>query len=393
MKFEEEWFKPDFYMPEIKIDNKDEFINNEINEREIKLKISAKDEKNNLLDRINVYVNGVPIYGTNGIDIRDENIFNIEKEIGVQLNDSVNKIEVSVLNHAGVESLKDNIEVTYTGNKVEPKTYFIGIGVSEYQDEDWRLNYAAKDIRDLAEKYKNKATIDTLIDEQATRENILKLKNKLLNTEVDDEVIIALSGHGILNDSNDFYYATWDMDFTKPEKNGLLYDDLDKLLDSIPARKKVLLIDACNSGEVDKDEIRDVKLKMENKEIAEKNDGEKGDTIRLKKVQEKSIVGLKNSFEIMQEIFVNLTRGNGAVVISAARGYQSALEKERYGSRGGNGAFTACILELIDSKKPGEHITVSELKEYVIKRVEEMTDGEQVPTTRSENLIYDFIVW
>ena len=55
--------------------------------------------------------------------------FNIEKEIDVQLNDSANKIEVSVLNHAGVESLKDNLDLTYAGKKEEPKTYFIGIGV------------------------------------------------------------------------------------------------------------------------------------------------------------------------------------------------------------------------------------------------------------------------
>jgi hypothetical protein len=78
-------------------------------------------------------------------------------------------------------------------------------------------------------------------------------------------------------------------------------------------------------------------------------------------------------------------------VISAARGYQSALEKKSYGS--GNGAFTACILELINSKKSGEHITVSELKEYVIKRVEEITYGAQVPTSRRENLAFDFVIW
>ena len=75
MEYEEEWFKPDFYMPEIKIENKDEFNNYESNERDIKLKISAKDEKGNSLDRINVYINGVPIFGTNGIDLTGENVF------------------------------------------------------------------------------------------------------------------------------------------------------------------------------------------------------------------------------------------------------------------------------------------------------------------------------
>ncbi len=389
MNFKEEWFKPDFHLPELKIVDKDNLDGKEITQRNISFNIQAYDSLNNL-DRINVFMNGVPVYGTGGINLRENksNVFN--ENIEVELSDSTNKIEVSVLNSAGVESLKDFVEVAYIGKKEEPKTYFIGIGVSEYQNERWKLNYAAKDIRDLAGLYNNKAIIDTFIDEQATRENILKLKEKLLTTKVDDEIIIALSGHGILNDSNDFYYATWDMDFTNPGKKGLLFDDLDNLLDSIPARKKVLLIDACNSGELDKDKIQNAELRIKNEEITEKND-RKGDPIELENVQSKSTLGLMNSFELMQEIFVNLTRGNGAIVISAARGYQSALEDKSFGS--GNGAFTACILEFIKSKNPGEHITVGELKNYVIKRVEEITNGKQKPTSRRENLSYDFVVW
>jgi len=390
MNFREEMFKQDFYLPELKIVDKDSLDGKEITQRNISFDIQAFDSYNNL-DRINVFVNGVPVYGTSGINLRENNVKEYNDKIEVELSDSTNKIEVSVLNSAGVESLKDFIDVTYTGEKEEPNTYFIGIGVSNYQNKAWKLNYAAKDIRDLAGLYENKAIIDTLIDEPATRENILKLKEKLLNTKVDDEVIIALSGHGILSYSNDFYYATWDMDFSNPEKNGLLFDDLDKLLDSIPARKKVLLIDACNSGEVDKETIQNAELRKENEEITEINNGKKGDPIELENVQAKSKLGLKNSFELMQEIFVNLTRGNGAIVISAARGYQSALEKESYGS--GNGAFTACIIELFRSKNSGEHITVGELKEYVFKRVEEITNGAQKPTSRRENLTYDFAVW
>jgi hypothetical protein len=74
----------------------------------------------------------------------------------------------------------------------------------------------------------------------------------------------------------------------------------------------------------------------------------------------------------MQEIFINLTRGNGA--------------------------FTACIIEALTEKKSelsdkNGHITISKLKDYVIKRVEEITKGRQKPTTRTENLEYDFVVW
>jgi hypothetical protein len=38
-------------------------------------------------------------------------------------------------------------------------------------------------------------------------------------------------------------------------------------------------------------------------------------------------------------------------------------------------------------------ITVSELNDYVSKRVKELTQGKQNPTSRKENLLFDYRVW
>jgi hypothetical protein len=41
----------------------------------------------------------------------------------------------------------------------------------------------------------------------------------------------------------------------------------------------------------------------------------------------------------------------------------------------------------------GDGITVNELKNFVSDQVEKYTDGRQRPTTRKENLDYDWKIW
>ena len=97
-------------------------------------------------------------------------------------------------------------------------------------------------------------------------------------------------------------------------------------------------------------------------------------------------LGTKNSFELMQEVFVNVGRSTGATIISAAAGTQFALERGDLK----NGVFTYSILELMNSTPT---ITVSDLKKYVNQRVPALTHGMQVPTSRNENLVMDWRVW
>ena len=62
-----------------------------------------------------------------------------------------------------------------------------------------------------------------------------------------------------------------------------------------------------------------------------------------------------------------------------------------------NGVFTYTILsglknETADQNKDGK-VTVTELKDFVSKEVERLTDGAQKPTSRRENLEFDFVIW
>ncbi len=104
-------------------------------------------------------------------------------------------------------------------------------------------------------------------------------------------------------------------------------------------------------------------------------------------------VAIKTSFDLMQELFTNVSKGSGAVIISAAAGNSYALESDEWK----NGVFTYCLLYGMKSKRADLNgdgvITVNELKEYVSKEVERLTNGAQKPTSRSENLEFDFKVY
>jgi uncharacterized caspase-like protein len=310
----------------------------------------------------------------------------------VALTAGANKIEVSVTNSKGSESLRSIAKVNCEIKAVIPSLYLVSIGVSNYTNSDYNLKYAAKDALDisnytetLGDKYSD-VHIIKLLNKEVTVANVREIKKTLVKTNVSDVVIVFFAGHGLLDDNFNYYLATHNIDFNNPSKNGLSYENLEGLLDGIPARKKLLLMDACHSGEIDKDDLeKTTSNNSENVKVTSR--GAIGVNLKSNKI------GLKNSFELMQMLFADLRRGTGAMVISSASGVEFAYEGEEWE----NGVFTYALLEGLksgnsDFNKDNE-ISVSELRNYVINRVYDLTNGKQNPTARKENLEFDFKVW
>lgn len=391
--FTEAMLGGDFHVPDVRIVSKTVPVTTSA--ARLTFQVEAEDDRYKL-DRVNVWVNDVPVYGIGGISVKSEQTQRVSKSVEVTLHGERNKIQVSCLNEKGVESYKESAEVLYTGGAAAGVVHYIGIAVSEYQDAAFNLTYAVKDVNDLSATIKAKfpnLKLTLLTNKDATKENILKLKSQLMQTGVGDKVIISLSGHGLLDKDLDFYYATYDIDFSHPEKRGLLYDDLESILDGIPARDKLMLVDACHSGEVDKESAvlaedtgtQDAKVKDASvKEIAARG---------VATIVETSQVGLENSFELMQEVFSDLARGNGAVVISAAGGKEFAFESAEWN----NGVFTYAIRKGLEKKEADAdgdgRVSVSELQTYTRNTVEKLTGGRQKPTSRRANLENDFKLW
>jgi WD40 repeat protein len=346
----------------------------------LSVRISATD-KLYKLDRLNIWVNDVPLYGSRGMDLQNRNARSYDTTITIRLSAGRNQLKTSVTNRNGVESYRSPLVVNYkpVTSPVE-KVYFIGIGIDRFADTSKNLQYSRKDIRDLSFKFKEKygesLFVDTLFNERVTVSNVKALKQKLQQTSVNDKVIVSYSGHGVLDKEYDYFLSTYNINFDRPGEKGLHYDELENLLDGIPARRKLLLIDACHSGELDKEEMAQLSASSDTLAIL----GVKGGKPRRTGT---TSVGMKNSFELMQSLFVNVGKSTGATIISAAAGTQFALERGDLK----NGVFTYSILEAID-KDP--NIRISDLKKIVGERVERLTNGLQKPTSRNETITSDW---
>jgi uncharacterized protein YecT (DUF1311 family) len=388
----EDMLLPDFHLPEIEIVGD---LPSSIAESELALKIKASDSKYPL-NRLRLYVNNVPVNGKEGELLRDAKSQNLERTIPIKLAVGRNKIQVSVVNSAGAESLYANAEVTCTAQRSKPTLYAVATGVSEYTNPQWNLKYAAKDARDILERVKARSGSSygeikdlLLTDREVTKESLGKIREFLSKATVDDTVLLFVAGHGLLDSKYDYYFGTSDIDFENPSANGIAFEEFDDLLAELPCLRKSLLIDTCHAGELDEDEKKMLAGAQANPSqvVAMLPTGARGMTI-------KPIEGARGKsewYDRLQGLFVDLRRGSGSTILSSSAGAEYALES----SEQKNGLFTYAVLEALDGKEGSDankdgSVTMSELADYVKTRVAALTNNKQSPNVRRVNLEGDF---
>lgn len=355
--------------------------------------VTLKDNKN-LLVNCKGFINGVPFSSRNGVRLaeiaKSPVIHEMTIRLSVKLNAGKNLIEVICSNEKGIESNKASFEIFYEGDKNhKPDLYLIGIGAGTYKTEGYNLKYPSKDIKEVAEIFTNKkdmfAKVHTVLltNEEVTKANVLKIKTLLDSSDIEDQVIIYWSGHGILNKELDYYLATYDIDFANPALAGMPYGELENMLDNIPARKRLLFIDACHSGELDKEETSWV--------TNSNADGGKVAIYTNKSTIKKDKVVTAST--LFNEVFADIRRHSGANIISASGGAEFALEGDSWS----HGVFTYSLLKGLSEKQADLNkdgfVSVSELQSYLQLKVSQLTHGQQKPTSRSENLVNDWRLW
>ena len=357
--------------------------------KRINIKIEAEDKKS-YLERINVYVNDVPIYGKKGLKVAKRK--RLQQSVDVILEPGRNVIEIEALNTEGSYSKQISHTITSSYETNKPDLYLISLGVSKYNTEAMNLSYADKDAQDVVNALSsNKGSfanihVDLVVNEELTKQNLVSLKNKLKNSKVNDRVIIFIAGHGIVTEELDYYLATAKTDFQSPVSNSIPYEAIEDLIDGIPARRRLILLDACHSGEIDD----------ENAELVKNSrsiDGEVKFRSHPKEKVVSSSLQKEEIFNMMRRWFVDLNDRSGATVLASSSGIEFSMEGEQWE----NGVYTYCLLKglkegLADTN--GDNIImVSEIQNYLSSEVPKLTNDQQKPTFRIENIAYDWQVW
>lgn len=154
---------------------------------------------------------------------------------------------------AGFDKSTDN----YGNGHLEGKSWFLGIGISEYQNSRKfrKLSNAEKDVRDihkcLCEKY-HVETLKLLLGREATVSAIINTLHDCVDSlSEEDKLLIYFSGHGRKKASkSNRHFDFWVPFDADPDDyhsvigNAQIIDIFDK----IPARHVFLISDSCYSG-------------------------------------------------------------------------------------------------------------------------------------------------
>lgn len=347
-------------------------------------------DPNNSLSRYDVYVNDVPIYGSEGRPLQSSSA---QKLLDIELTNGINKIELSCRNSSGVESYRAIRSYVYEDN-TKPDLYYLGFGVSDYKDNSLDLQYAHQDVLDTAELFQSMSDsfahtyVKTYINEEVTTEAIVHARQFLDNAGPNDVVVLFIAGHGVYDQSikANYYYLTYDADINNLKDTAAEFIMVEDLLQNIEPRRKLFLIDTCESGELDPLTLVDSGNKAESLQLISR--GIRG----LGKVAIKDENTAVRSYLLDQNryIYNDLFRRSGAIIFSSSRGNELSYESSEYE----NGLFTEAILRCFDSNTADldsdSQISTGELQTFVSDTVSENSGNLQHPTVDRDNIYQVF---
>ncbi len=368
-------------VPEVRIDHAHQ------DDKFLTIEFTLKDE-DSPLKYYNIFINDVPLFSGYGKEATGNELVLSET---VELTAGENKIEVTCFNRNGAEAYRAVTYAEYTG-EVIPDLYYLGFGVSSYQNPELNLSYAHKDALDLGAALRGFSGqygtlhVNTFTDAQVTVDTIKKAKDFVKDAGVDDVVVLFIAGHGVYSQGEDatYYYLTHDADIADLAGTAADFELIEDLLQGIKPRKKLFLMDTCESGEIDEE------AQVSYYALADAR-GLKARASRAVTIKERSEQP-KRDYLYQKDRFIynDLLRRSGAIVFSSSRGGEFSYESDAVQ----NGLFTEeilrCLVEGTGDTDGDGVVSTDELRAYVAEKVAEATDNAQHPTVDRDNIYLKF---
>jgi Caspase domain len=255
-------------------------------------------------------------------------------------------------NENGIESPKAKLIVKYEADtEAKPNLYALILGVNNYKNPKYKLNYALSDAKGFEEMINDgnsrlfgEIKVHTLYDHEVTKQNVIDKFNELAGVMKEQDVFIFYyAGHGTLDQddvASEFYIVPYDIvqlygNSKMLKAKAISATEIKDISVRLNAQKQVYIIDACHSA------------------------GALESNLTRGAAEERT--------------FAQLARSTGTFWLTAAGSEQFATEFEALG----HGVFTYSLLEALSGKDYANGdgtLTIRELSSYVELRVPELSE-------------------
>jgi WD40 repeat protein len=299
---------------------------------------------------IRVFINGTAVSEATSRALRVEaSTGSVSRGIPLHLVSGTNEIKVIAYNAEG--SVHSNpataiVSANYTP-KHRPQLFALVVGINQFRNPTFQLRYSVADATAVAQMLQKRAAplFDKVIvellttPETTTKEALLAAFARYRGIAANDVFVFYVASHGMVEDEDlstrEYFLISSNVGLASAEalhRDAISQNDLKQLIASIPATKKVLLLDTCQAGAL-------------------------GDALAL-----------RTRGDSDQRAINILSGAVGSTVLSAATSQEQALE-----GKDGHGVFTWVVLQGLDGKadlQKNGYVSTLDLASYV---------GDQVP--------------
>lgn len=328
-------------------------------QQQFEVKATARSVGEHPVTALRLLVNGRPYRGLAGMQkIARPQVGEVKLSWKVELPLGLHNL--SVLAESAVSrTVSQPVEVTIAGGSADdrPNLYVLAVGINDYPG-DLKLDFAVPDADAITQSLKEKSgplyrkiEVKLIKDKQATRRAIEQglawLGSKMTHQDVG---VVFFSGHGDKDDDGNFFLISVDVNPRNLAGSCVAGDYVKKRLGEMPGRI-IAMLDACHSGAA-------------------------GDRQRRIAITD----------DLVRDL---ITEDYGIIVMSSSLGREFSLESLEFK----HGFFTLALMEGLAGKADFNRdglVYLSELDAYAVRRVKELSKGQQTPVTAKPPTVRSF---